>query len=111
MTGRAARTRAALDAMDPQQRLAMEGHRPGAYLRLRFTGARRAAPCSCVLGACHWRRGMHAICMFSRGSMRGCTGVCGCSVSAHAVRKLCLFVRAWWCHPLALVIVKAEYMS
>ena len=39
MAGRAARTRAALDAMDPQQRLAMEGHRPGAYLRLRFTGA------------------------------------------------------------------------
>ena len=40
MGGRAARTRAALDAMDPAQRLSMEGHRAGAYLRLRFTGAR-----------------------------------------------------------------------
>lgn len=39
MGDRAARTRAALDAMDPEQRVAMEGHRPGAYLRLRFTGA------------------------------------------------------------------------
>jgi hypothetical protein len=38
MGGRAARTRAALDALDPGQRLAMEGHRPGAYLRLRFSG-------------------------------------------------------------------------
>lgn len=39
MGGRLARTRAALDALDEQQRLAMEGHRPGAYLRLSFTGA------------------------------------------------------------------------
>ena len=39
MGGREARTRAALDALDPLQRVAMEGHRPGAYLRLRFTGA------------------------------------------------------------------------
>lgn len=39
MGGREARTRAALDALDPQQRIAMEGHRPGAYLRLRFSGA------------------------------------------------------------------------
>ena len=38
MGGRAAKTRAALDALDPAQRLAMEGHRPGAYLRLRFSG-------------------------------------------------------------------------
>jgi ribosome biogenesis protein BMS1 len=44
MGGRAARTRAALDAMDPAQRLALEGHRPGAYLRLRFTGARARQP-------------------------------------------------------------------
>ena len=40
MGERAARTRAALDALDPEQRVAMEGHRPGAYLRLRFTGAK-----------------------------------------------------------------------
>ena len=40
MGGRAARTRAALDAMDPAQRLTLEGYRPGAYLRMRFTGAR-----------------------------------------------------------------------
>jgi ribosome biogenesis protein BMS1 len=38
MGGRAAKTRAVLDALDPAQRLAMEGHRPGAYLRLRFSG-------------------------------------------------------------------------
>ncbi len=40
MGERAARTRSALDALDPEQRVAMEGHRPGAYLRMRFTGAR-----------------------------------------------------------------------
>lgn len=39
MGGRAAKTRAAMDALDPGQRVAMEGHRPGAYLRLRFSGA------------------------------------------------------------------------
>lgn len=38
MGERAARTRSALDALDPEQRVAMEGHRPGAYLRMRFTG-------------------------------------------------------------------------
>lgn len=38
MGGRAAKTRAALDALDPRQRIAMEGYRPGAYLRLRFSG-------------------------------------------------------------------------
>ncbi|EIE20399.1 DUF663-domain-containing protein [Coccomyxa subellipsoidea C-169] len=47
MGERAARTRAALDALDPEQRVAMEGHRPGAYLRLRFTGV----PCELVR---HW---------------------------------------------------------
>lgn len=39
MGGREARTRAALDALAPEQRVAMEGFRPGAYLRLRFSGA------------------------------------------------------------------------
>jgi ribosome biogenesis protein BMS1 len=39
MAGREARTRAALDALAPEQRVAMEGFRPGAYLRLRFSGA------------------------------------------------------------------------
>ena len=29
---------AALDAMDPEKRLQMEGHRPGTYVRLHFTG-------------------------------------------------------------------------
>ena len=38
MAVRAERTKAALDALDPRQRIAMEGFRPGAYLRLRFTG-------------------------------------------------------------------------
>ena len=38
MGGRAAKTRAAMDALDPASRVAMEGHRPGAYLRLRFSG-------------------------------------------------------------------------
>ena len=38
MSGRAARTAAALDALDPATRVAMEGHRPGTYMRLRFTG-------------------------------------------------------------------------
>ncbi len=36
--GRVARTRAAMDALDPGLRVAMEGFRPGAYLRLRFAG-------------------------------------------------------------------------
>ena len=40
MGGRLARTRAALDALDDEQRLLMEGHRPGTYLRLSFSGAR-----------------------------------------------------------------------
>jgi hypothetical protein len=38
MGGRAARTRAALDSMDLSTRVALEGYRPGTYLRLRFTG-------------------------------------------------------------------------
>ena len=42
MGGRLARTRAALDALDDEQRLVMEGHRPGAYLRLSFTGDAQA---------------------------------------------------------------------
>ena len=39
-----ARARAELDAMDPQMRVAMEGYRPGAYVRLRFSGM----PCELV---------------------------------------------------------------
>lgn len=39
MSERAARTRAALDALGPGARIALEGHRPGAYVRLRFKGA------------------------------------------------------------------------
>lgn len=50
MGDRAARTRAALDAMDPDQRVAMEGHRPGAYLRLRFTGEHGGRPLNADLG-------------------------------------------------------------
>ncbi|PSC76713.1 ribosome biogenesis BMS1-like protein [Micractinium conductrix] len=41
---RAAKTRTALDAFDPATRVAMEGHRPGAYVRLRFSGV----PCELV---------------------------------------------------------------
>ncbi|KAL4425893.1 hypothetical protein ABPG75_009909 [Micractinium tetrahymenae] len=41
---RAAKTKAALDALDPATRIAMEGHRPGAYVRLRFSGV----PCELV---------------------------------------------------------------
>ena len=39
MGERAARTKAAMDALDPLQRVAMEGHRAGTYVRLRFTGS------------------------------------------------------------------------
>jgi ribosome biogenesis protein BMS1 len=42
MGRRLARTRAALDALDEEQRLIMEGHRPGAYLRLSFRGMSQA---------------------------------------------------------------------
>lgn len=38
MGGRVARTKAAMDALDPGLRVAMEGFRPGTYLRVRFTG-------------------------------------------------------------------------
>jgi ribosome biogenesis protein BMS1 len=38
MGGRVARTKAAMDALDPALRVAMEGFRPGSYLRMRFTG-------------------------------------------------------------------------
>ena len=44
MADRSAKTKAALDALDPATRVAMEGHRPGAYVRLRFTGV----PCELV---------------------------------------------------------------
>lgn len=35
---RARKTKEAMDALDPVQRVAMEGHRPGAYIRMRFSG-------------------------------------------------------------------------
>ncbi|KAL3145804.1 hypothetical protein ABBQ38_015181 [Trebouxia sp. C0009 RCD-2024] len=38
MGNRAARTKATMDELDEEQRIAMEGFRPGTYLRLRFTG-------------------------------------------------------------------------
>ena len=38
MSDRAQKTKDAMDALDPMQRVAMEGHRPGAYVRLRFSG-------------------------------------------------------------------------
>ena len=38
MAARATRTQTALQALAPHQRIAMEGFRPGTYLRLRFTG-------------------------------------------------------------------------
>ena len=38
MADRAKRTKEALDAFDPVQRVAMEGHRPGSYVRMRFSG-------------------------------------------------------------------------
>ncbi len=38
MAAKALKTTAALDALDPQQRIAMEGFRPGTYLRLCFKG-------------------------------------------------------------------------
>lgn len=40
MVARQVATRALLDGMDPLTRLAMEGYRPGAYVRMRLTGAR-----------------------------------------------------------------------
>ena len=44
MADRSAKTKAALDALDPATRVSMEGHRPGAYVRLRFSGV----PCELV---------------------------------------------------------------
>ena len=38
MTERAKKTKDAMDALDPAQRIAMEGHRPGTYVRMRFSG-------------------------------------------------------------------------
>ena len=38
MVDRAKRTKDAMDALDPAQRVAMEGYRPGAYVRMRFSG-------------------------------------------------------------------------
>ncbi len=38
MAARASATRQLLDTLDPATRLAMEGHRPGTYVRLRFSG-------------------------------------------------------------------------
>lgn len=39
-----AKTRAALDALDPGTRVAMEGHRPGTYVRVVLPGV----PCELV---------------------------------------------------------------
>lgn len=50
MGGRAAKTRVAMDALDASTRVSMEGHRPGAYLRLRFSGKRQLQH-SCAQGA------------------------------------------------------------
>jgi len=44
MSERAERTKIAMDALDPVQRVIMEGHRPGAYVRLHFTGV----PCEFI---------------------------------------------------------------
>lgn len=44
LAGRATRTKAALDALDCQQRIAMEGFRPGTYLRLHFRGLLHRLP-------------------------------------------------------------------
>lgn len=38
MAARTAKTRGAMAALDPVTRVAMEGHRPGAYLRIRLSG-------------------------------------------------------------------------
>ncbi len=38
MSARAARSRAALDALPASTRVAMEGVRPGVYVRIRLTG-------------------------------------------------------------------------
>ena len=38
MAERAKRTKDAMDALDPAQRVAMEGYRPGTYIRMRFSG-------------------------------------------------------------------------
>lgn len=38
MAARASKTKSALESLAPHQRIAMEGFRPGTYLRLRFTG-------------------------------------------------------------------------
>ena len=38
MVDRAKRTKEAMDALDPAQRVAMEGYRPGTYVRMRFSG-------------------------------------------------------------------------
>lgn len=48
MAARALKTSAALDALDPQQRIAMEGFRPGTYLRLCFKGKRPSTPKECA---------------------------------------------------------------
>ncbi len=40
MAERQARTKSMLDALDPHTRVAMEGLRPGTYVRMRLTGAR-----------------------------------------------------------------------
>ncbi|KXZ47518.1 hypothetical protein GPECTOR_34g677 [Gonium pectorale] len=45
LAARRAATRAMLDSLDPASRLALEGHRPGTYVRMRFTGL----PCELVV--------------------------------------------------------------
>ena len=66
--GRAARTRAAMDALDPGLRVAMEGFRPGAYLRLRFAGGFLACHPMQISGVCPEQFGNGRNCMCSAAS-------------------------------------------
>ena len=77
MAGRAARSRAALDGMDPEQRIAMEGYRPGTYLRLHFKGMKTLIE----VHACDIKHLAQSICSTRRIS------VVPCRKSMHASTK------------------------
>lgn len=77
-----AKTRAALDALDPGTRVAMEGHRPGTYVRIVLP----SVPCElvqvCLLACVFWVLDCRCMCLKP------------CTMAAHAPSARCLSPRA-----------------
>lgn len=96
MVERAMRTRAAMDALKPSARTAIEGVRPGAYVRMRFVG--ECLTYACVLLVSVWCRSVreHAFCWWvfdAKAYVRMCfVGLCECLMVSSVLCLLCAFL-------------------